>query len=77
VYTIQSNHFEQRLAHLQAEVQRCADANAKLEDDFEQYQRDEAKRREEERQKRLYQAIIPILTCLVATVIAIWAVVSK
>jgi uncharacterized small protein (DUF1192 family) len=76
VYTIQTTHVEQRLAHLQTEIQRCSDANGKLEDDFEAYQRDESKRRDEERQKRLYQAVIPILVCLVSAVIAIWAVIK-
>lgn len=77
VYTIQSTHVEQRLAQLQTDIQRCSDANAKLEDDFEQYQRDEAKRREEERQKRLYSAIIPVFATVVSSAIAIWAVVSR
>ena len=77
VYTIQSNYVEQRLAQHQADIQQERGDREKLEDDFEQYQRDEAKRRDEERQKRLYQAIIPILTCLVASVIAVWAVVAK
>lgn len=77
VYAIQTAYTERRLADLQAELQRANDASTKLEDDFEQYQRDEAKRREDERQKRLYQAIIPILICLVASVISVWAVVAK
>ncbi|MGW2170429.1 hypothetical protein ACWC1C_07835 [Streptomyces sp. NPDC001705] len=76
VYTIQVNYFEQRLAQLQSDVQRGADANAKLEDDFEQYQRDEARRREDERQKRLYQAVIPVLLALLSAAIAVWAVVA-
>jgi hypothetical protein len=77
VYTIQITHFEQRLAQLQSDVQRCTDANAKLEDDFEQYQRDEAKRREDERQKRLYQAVIPVLLALMSAAVAVWAVVGR
>lgn len=77
VYTIQTTHIEQRLAGLQSEHQRCSDAISKLEDDFEQYQRDEAKRREEERQKRLYQGILPVLFSLLSVAVAIWAVVSR
>jgi len=77
VYTIQSTYVDQRLAQLQGDIQRVSDRYDQLEDTFEQYQRDEAKRREDERQKRLYQAIIPIFTCLVATVVAVWAVVAK
>ncbi|MER7477469.1 hypothetical protein ABTX60_07400 [Streptomyces sp. NPDC126510] len=77
VYTIQTTHVEQRLAQLQTDIQRCSDANTQLEDDFEQYQRDESKRRDDERQKRLYQAVVPILLCLLTSVIAIWAVVAK
>ncbi|MFC7906487.1 hypothetical protein [Streptomyces nigra] len=77
VYTIQITHFEQRLAQMQADVQRCADANASLEDAFEQYQRDEAKRREDERQKRLYQAVIPVLLALMSAAVAVWAVVAR
>jgi len=77
VYTIQTTHVEQRLAQLQAEIQRCSDAGAALEDQFEQYQRDEAKRREVERQQRLYSAIIPVLIAVVSSAIAIWAVVAK
>lgn len=77
VYTIQSTHVEQRLAQLQTEIQRCSDQIAKQEDDFEAYQRDEAKRRETERQQRLYSAIIPVLVAVVSSAIAIWAVVAK
>lgn len=76
VYTIQVTHFEQRLAQLQSDLQRCADANAKLEDDFEQYQRAERDRREAERQKRLYQAVVPVLLGLLSAAIAVWAVVA-
>lgn len=77
VYTIQTTHMEQRLASLQADIQRCKDANKTLEDQFEQYQRDEAKRREDERQKRLYQAILPVFIGLLSVAVAIWAVVSR
>lgn len=77
VYTIQTTHVDQRLAHLQADIQQVGSDRNKLEDAFEQYQRDEAKRREDERQKRLYQAVIPVLVCLVSAVIAVWAVVAK
>lgn len=77
VYTIQTTHVEQRLAQLQADIQRCASEREQLEDDFEAYQRDEAKRREAERQARLYQLIVPVVICLVSSVIAIWAVVAK
>jgi DNA-binding HxlR family transcriptional regulator len=77
VYTVQTTHVEQRLAQLGTDIQRCSDANAKLEDDFEAYQRVERDRREDERQKRLYQAVIPILVCLMSAVIAVWAVIAK
>lgn len=77
VYTVQTTYVDQRLAQLQADIQRCASENAKLEDDFEQYQREEAKRREAERQARLYQLIVPVAICVISSVIAIWAVVAK
>jgi len=77
VYAIQTTHVEQRLAQLQSDIQRVNEATSKLEDDFEQYQRDEAKRREEERQKRLYQAVIPVLLAVLSVAVAVWAVVSK
>ncbi|AYN37982.1 hypothetical protein D9753_02330 [Streptomyces dangxiongensis] len=77
VYTIQTTHVEQRLAQLQTENQRSMDAIAKLEDDFEAYQREEAKRRDAERQTRLYQLIVPVAVCLISSVIAVWAVVAK
>jgi DNA-binding HxlR family transcriptional regulator len=77
VYTVQTTHVEQRLAQLGTDIQRATDAGSKLEDDFEAYQRTERDRREDERQKRLYQATVPILVCLVASVIAIWAVIAK
>jgi len=76
VYTIQTTHMEQRLAGLQTALQQCMDANGKLEDDFEAYQRDEAKRRDAERQARLYQLIVPVALCVISSVIAIWAVVK-
>jgi hypothetical protein len=77
VYTIQTTHVEQRLAQLQADIQRCASEREQLEDEFGAYQRDEARRREAERQARLYQLIVPVVICLVSSVIAIWAVVAK
>lgn len=77
VYTIQTTYVEQRLAQLQTDIQRCADQYGKLEDDFEAYQRAERDRREDERQKRLYSAIIPVLIAVISSAIAIWAVVAK
>ncbi|MEV7684451.1 hypothetical protein [Streptomyces bungoensis] len=77
VYTIQNTHVEQRLAQLQTDNQRCADEVGKLEDDFESYQLMERDRRERERQARLYQLIVPIVICVVSSVLAIWAVVAK
>lgn len=77
VYTVQSGYVEQRLAQHQAEIQRSTDATAALEDVFEQYQRDESKRREDERQRRLYQAIVPVLMGLLSVAVAVWAVVAK
>ena len=77
VYAIQTTYVERRLADIQADLQRAVDANNKLEDDFEQYQRDEAKRREDERQKRLYQAIVPVLLGLLSVAVAVWAVISQ
>ncbi|MFI1767536.1 hypothetical protein ACH41H_36565 [Streptomyces sp. NPDC020800] len=77
VYTIQTTHVEHRLAQLQADIQRCAAEREQLEDNFEAYQRDESRRREAERQARLYQLIVPVAICIVDSVIAIWAVVAK
>lgn len=77
VYTIQTTYVDQRLGQLQADIQRCSAAHAKLEDDFEQYQRDEAKRRETERQARMYQLTVPVLLALLSAAVAVWAVVSK
>lgn len=77
VYTIQTTHIDQRLAHLQSDVQQVRTERDQLEITFATYQREETRRREEERQKRLYQAIIPILTCLLATIVAVWAVVTR
>ncbi|MPY47175.1 hypothetical protein [Streptomyces acidicola] len=76
VYTIQSTHVDQRLAQLQADLQSCREATGKLEDDLEQYQLSERDRREAERQRRLYQAVIPILIALLAAVISVWAAVA-
>lgn len=77
VYTIQSTYVDQRLAQLQGDIQRCSDAVAKQEDDFEAYRLAERDRRERERQQRLYSAIIPVLVAVVSSAIAIWAVVAK
>jgi len=77
VYTIQTTHIDQRLALLQSDLQQVRTERDQLEVSFAQYQREEARRREEERQKRLYQAIVPILTCLLATIVAVWAVVTR
>lgn len=77
VYTVQTTYVEQRLSQNQSDIQRVASDVAKLEDDFEQYQREEARRREAERQTRLYQLIVPVAICLISSVIAIWAVVAQ
>ncbi|MGW5696048.1 hypothetical protein ACWEWX_35560 [Streptomyces asiaticus] len=77
VYTIQTTYVDQRLSQLQTDIQQVRTEAATLEDDFEKYQRDESRRREDERQRRLYQAIIPVLLCVVSSAIAIWAVISK
>lgn len=88
VYTIQTTHVEQRLAQLQADIQRCFSEHAQLEDEFERYQRDEGLRREAERQEavrrreadrqaRLYQLIVPVAICILSSVIAVWAVVAR
>lgn len=74
VYTIQTTYVDQRLARLQTDIQQVRAERDTLEDDFEQYQRDEAKRRETERQARLYQLIVPVLICVVSSAIALWAV---
>lgn len=77
VYAIQTAYTEQRLSQLQTELQRASDATGKLEDDFEQYQRDQSKRREEDRQRRLYQAVVPIFFGVLSVAVAVWAVVSQ
>ncbi|MFF9269062.1 hypothetical protein [Streptomyces rochei] len=76
VYTIQNTYFEQRLAQLQADVQQVRSDRDSLEDAFEQYQLTERDRREAERQRRLYQAVIPVLMALLSAAIAVWAVVA-
>lgn len=76
VYTIQITHFEQRLAQMQTDIQQVRSDRDTLEDAFEQYQLAERDRREAERQKRLYQAVIPVLMTLLSAAIAVWAVVA-
>ena len=77
VYTIQTTHTDRRISDAEADIRSNADATKKLEDDFEKYQRDQAARREEDRQKRLYQAVVPALLCLIATAVAIWSQVTR
>jgi hypothetical protein len=77
VYAIQTTYVEQRLAQLQADIQRATDEHGKLEDAFEAYQRAERDRREEERQKRLYQAVVPVLLAFLSVAVAVWAVISQ
>src|SRR5215467_5632533 len=72
VYAIQSTHVEQRLAQLQADIQKVRDDRDSLEDAFESFQRREGERRDRERQQRLYSATIPILIAVVSGAIAIW-----
>jgi len=76
VYAIQSTHYDQRLAQLQADVQKVTDERDKLEDAFEQYRITERDRREADRQRRLYQAVVPALLALMAAGIAVWTAVS-
>ncbi|MFJ8538199.1 hypothetical protein [Streptomyces sp. NPDC093591] len=77
VYALQSAYTDQRINALGQELQKERDANAGLQNAFEQYQRDERDRRERERQARLYQMIVPILMGLLSAAIAVWAVVAK
>ncbi|MFD3516323.1 hypothetical protein [Streptomyces sp. NPDC058657] len=77
VYTVQNGYVAQRLEQHQADIQRSTDTTAALEDAFEAYQRDEAKRRDDERQRRLYQAIVPVLMGLLSVAVAVWAVVAR
>ncbi|MFB9558651.1 hypothetical protein [Streptomyces roseoviridis] len=77
VYTLQNQHTDKRISDVETAVQRAADSTKKLEDDFEKYQRDQAEKREDDRQKRLYQAILPVLLGLISAAIAVWAVVSR
>ncbi|CAM5588646.1 hypothetical protein [Streptomyces purpurascens] len=77
VYALQSAYTDQRINALGQELQKERDANAALENAFEQYQRDERDRRERERQARLYQMIVPVLMGLLSAAIAVWAVVAK
>lgn len=77
VYALQSAYTDQRINALGQELQKERDANAALENAFEQYQRDERDRRERERQARLYQMIVPVLMGLLSAAIAVWAVVTK
>lgn len=77
VYQVQSQYVAERLAQLQADLQKVHDARDALEDALEQYQREESARRERERQARLYQLVVPLLLCLVSSAIAVWAVVAR
>ncbi|SHL76165.1 hypothetical protein [Streptomyces yunnanensis] len=77
VYTLQQAYTDQRLTALSQDLQKAVDAREALERAFETYQLAERDRREQERQHRLYQMIIPVLMGLLAAAIAIWAVVAK
>ncbi|OPC84254.1 hypothetical protein B4N89_27960 [Embleya scabrispora] len=73
VYAAQSAHTEWRMAELARELEKLRNEAARLEDDFEAYQRAEQERRERDRQTRLYSAIIPILLGVLAVAATIWA----
>jgi len=74
VYTLQSQHYDQRLADLAREVQSARDDCKKLEDALDAHKQAESDRRERERQARLYQAIVPVLIALLSAAVAIWTV---
>ncbi len=77
LYEQQNRYIAETLSRLNSDLQRVTDLHAKLEDDLEAYQREESKRREAERQGRLYQMIVPVFMGLLSAAIAIWAVSSK
>lgn len=77
LYEQNNRYLQETLNRLHSELQRTTEANATLEDSFDQYQRDEIRRREAERQGRLYQMIVPIIMGLLSAAIAVWAVASK
>ncbi|MDJ0345237.1 hypothetical protein QMK19_03755 [Streptomyces sp. H10-C2] len=75
LYTTTAGHTSERFAQMQAEIQQIRAERDQLEAAFEQYQRDQATRRERERQARLYQMVVPVLMGLLTSAVAIWAVV--
>jgi hypothetical protein len=75
VYDANSRYITDTLARVQTELQQVRSERNQLEDAFEQYQREEVRRRETERQTRLYSAIIPVLVAVMSAAVAIWAVV--
>lgn len=77
VYTLQSAHTDQRINVLGQEIQKVRDERDTLERDFDRYQLDEARRRDRERQSRLYLMIIPVLLGLLSAAVAIWAVTKR
>lgn len=77
VYTLQSAHTDQRITVLGQDIQKVRDERDTLERDFERYQLEEARRRDHERQTRLYLMIIPVLLGLLSAAVAIWAVTTK
>lgn len=77
VYTLQSAHTDQRINLLGQEIQKVRDERDTLERDFDRYQLDEARRRDRERQSRLYLMIVPVLLGLLSAAVAIWAVTKR
>lgn len=77
VYTLQAGHTDQRINDLARELQKVRDERDSLETAFEDYKLEEARRRERDRQSRLYLMIVPVLLGLLSAAVAIWAVTTK
>lgn len=77
VYTLQAAYVDRRITDLAHDIVKEREVREALSRDLERYQLGEAERRERERQTRLYQAVLPSITALVATAIAIWGVINR
>ncbi|MCD9146104.1 hypothetical protein [Streptomyces albireticuli] len=76
VYTVQSSFHDQQIAALSQSLQKERDEREAFERNSERHRLEEVNRRDRDRQARLYNAVIPIVVCLISSAVALWAAIK-
>lgn len=76
VYAVQSSYYDQQIVSLSQSLQKEHDEREAFERNSERHRLEDINRRDRDRQARLYNAVIPILVCLVSSAVALWVAIK-